>query len=69
MGQDTFHNTEDFDWGEHAFNILHKYSPQYADCVNEETEYAFSMTRGCFGSDTVDTGPFRFAIQMYLMGI
>lgn len=27
------------------------------------------MTKGCFGSEVVDTGPFRTAIQMYLMGI
>ena len=69
QGQDTFHNLEDFDWGNNAYNILRKYSPQYADCLNDEMEYAFSMTNGCFGNDKVETGPFRNAVVMYLMGI
>jgi len=37
--------------------------------LNVQSEYAFRMTKGCFGSELVDTGPFRTAIQMYLMGI
>jgi hypothetical protein len=27
------------------------------------------MTKGMFGTEVVDTGPFREAIHMYLMGI
>ncbi len=27
------------------------------------------MTKGYFGTEQVDTGPFRQSIQMYLMGI
>lgn len=62
MGKDTFHNLENFDWGEHAYSILYRYIPQFANHIQTESEYAFSMTRGCFGSEKVDTGPFRFAI-------
>lgn len=62
MGKDTFHNIEIFDWGEHAYSILYKYIPQFADRLNAESEYAFRMTKGCFGSEQVDTSPFRNAI-------
>lgn len=69
MKNDVFHNLFDFDWGEHAFSILFENLPQIADCLNDRSEFAFNMTKHKFGTEEVDTSPFREAIQMYLMSI
>ena len=60
---------EDFNWEEHAYSILHKFSPESADAINTQSEYALQMTKGSYGSMNVNTEPFRTAICMYLMSI
>ena len=69
MRVDLYHNIEDFGWEEHSYSILHKYLPSLAEALNQQSEYAFRMTNGFFGSVAIDTGPFRYAIHMYLMSI
>lgn len=69
MKKEIWHNLEDFSWGEHAFSILGKFIPEIAEAINCQSEHAFLMTRGTFGSDTVDTATFRRSIVDYLMGI
>ena len=34
MRADTFLSIEDFNWEEHAYSILYKYTPQIADKLN-----------------------------------
>ena len=62
MNVDKFHNLEDFSWEKHAYSILYKYTPNYADDLNFESEYLFNMSKNLFGTEQVDTGPFRNSI-------
>jgi hypothetical protein len=51
MNKDNFLSLENFNWSEHAFSILYKFIPHYAESVNSETEYASRMTKGLFGTE------------------
>jgi len=62
-------DTDEFNWEQHVYSVMQKYDPNVAEAMNEQSEYAFSMTKKLYGTDEVDTSPFRLAIQMYLMYI
>jgi hypothetical protein len=62
MKIDSWHSIEDFNWEEQAYGILHKYNAPLAEAINQQSEFAFQMTKGTFGSENVDTSPFRNAI-------
>jgi hypothetical protein len=32
---------DEYNWEEHAYGILKKYIPSIADCLHQESEYAF----------------------------
>lgn len=66
---DSINNLDDFNWEEHVYSILLKYIPTFADCLNTEAVYSYQMTKNSFGQTEVETGPFRLAIQMYLLYI
>jgi hypothetical protein len=69
MNKDTFHILDDFNWEEHSYSILHKYLPPVAEALNKQSEFAFKMTKGCYGNRATDTKLFRDSIHMYLMSI
>jgi hypothetical protein len=62
MRIDSWHSIEDFNWEEQTYGILYKYNAPLADAINQQSEFAFNMTKGTFGNENVDTGPFRTAI-------
>ena len=51
MSKDHFHYTEIFDWEKHAYSILFKFIPQFAEKCNSQAEFAFRMTKGTYGND------------------
>jgi hypothetical protein len=62
MKIDSWHSIEDFNWEEQTYGILYKYNAPLADAINQQSEFAFKMTKGTFGNENVDTRPFRTAI-------
>lgn len=42
---ETIHNVDDFNWEEHVYSILLKYLPNFAECLNSESVFAFQMTK------------------------
>ena len=67
--QENFHIIDDFNWEEHAFSILQRYTPELTEFLNSQMVYAFQMTKNSFGGLECDTEIFRNTIQMYLMFI
>lgn len=67
--QDNFHIIDDFNWEEHAYSIIERYTPELIEFLNSQMVYGFQMTKRSFGGVECDTDIFRNTIQMYLMFI
>ena len=68
--QDSFHVIAKFNWEDYAISVLNKYAPETANCLSQQTEFAFEMTNNMYGTKQVkSTLRIRNAVNKYLMSI
>ena len=58
-----------YNWEDHARSVLHRYDSKAATCIDRQSEFAFEMTNGHYGKESVKTIELRNSIVKYLMNI